>query len=197
MGKKIKHTQCMEGIFCDVDHSVSQWGRSLFAVIIESVCKVSESYLYDFPKKELIYFYPRLKLNGYWIMIKMLLWNDFDNIVSSSLCCFKTTYQILPTPLRSCKKRINRASRHWILRTLVHTELELKSNNKNEVPGECFYTRQLCILLFKYKKNKWVEILSLVRFWLLNNFVFTKWFEKLSLGHLFSFCFTVVSRAKV
>ena len=38
-GKKIKHTQCMEGIFCDVDHSVSQWGRSLFAVVIESVCK--------------------------------------------------------------------------------------------------------------------------------------------------------------
>ena len=94
-----------------------------------------------------------MALVRYWMMIRMLLWNDFDNIVSSCLCCFKTTYQILPTPLRSCKKRINRASRHWILRTLVHTELELKSNNKNEVPGECFYTRQLCILLFKYKKK--------------------------------------------
>ena len=83
----------------------------------------------------------------------MRLYNRFETIVPSCLCCFKTTYQILPTPLRSCKKRINRASRHWILRTLVHTELELKSNNKNEVPGECFYTRQLCILLFKYKKK--------------------------------------------
>ena len=84
----------------------------------------------------------------------MRLYNRFETIVPSCLCCFKTTYQILPTPLRSCKKRINRASRHWILRTLVHTELELKSNNKNEVPGECFYTRQLCILLFKYRKKQ-------------------------------------------
>ena len=113
----------------------------------------------------------------------MRLYNRFETIVPSCLCCFKTTYQILPTPLRSCKKRINRASRHWILRTLVHTELELKSNNKNEVPGECFYTRQLCILLFKYKKKnmKWVEILSVTRFYLLNN---RFWFLEIFMKHL-------------
>ena len=37
MGKKIKHTQCMEGIFCDVDRrSVSQWGQTLYEFVIES-----------------------------------------------------------------------------------------------------------------------------------------------------------------
>ena len=41
--KKIKHTQCMEGIFCDVDRrSVSQWGQNLYEFVIESACTISQ-----------------------------------------------------------------------------------------------------------------------------------------------------------
>ena len=41
--KKIKHTQCMEGIFCDVDRrSVSQWGQTLYEFVIESACTITQ-----------------------------------------------------------------------------------------------------------------------------------------------------------
>ena len=41
--KKIKHTQCMEGIFCDVDRrSVSQWGQTFYEFVIESAGTISQ-----------------------------------------------------------------------------------------------------------------------------------------------------------